>query len=125
MYYTNENTDLYETSNITPEGANTNNETISVVRAKANSNAQEIKGMVKADVNFVVPTGVMVSAGIDNYKEGASGILSITDESLDVEIAPFANKRIATVKGTLTNNNTNPISNVCILGRFPSQGNKK
>lgn len=71
MYYTNENTDLYETSNITPEGANTNNETISVVRAKANSNAQEIKGMVKADVNFVVPTGVMVSAGIDNYKEGA------------------------------------------------------
>ncbi len=67
----------------------------------------------------------MVSAGIDNYKEGASGILSITDESLDVEIAPFANKRIATVKGTLTNNNTNPISNVCILGRFPSQGNKK
>lgn len=125
MYYTNENTDLYETSNITPEGANTNNETISVVRAKANSNAQEIKGMVKADVNFVVPTGVMVSAGIDNYKEGASGILSITDESVDVEIAPFANKRIATVKGTLTNNNTNSISNVCILGRFPSQGNKK
>ncbi len=125
MYYTNENTDLYETSNITPEGANINNETNSVVRAKANSNAQEIKGMVKTDVNFVVPTGVMVSAGIDNYKEGASGILSITDESLDVEIAPFANKRIATVKGTLTNNNTNSISNVCILGRFPSQGNKK
>lgn len=125
MYYTNENTDLYETSNITPERANINNETNSVVRAKANSNAQEIKGMVKTDVNFVVPTGVMVSAGIDNYKEGASGILSITDESVDVEIAPFANKRIATVKGTLTNNNTNPISNVCILGRFPSQGNKK
>lgn len=125
MYYTNENTDLYETSNITPEGANINNETNSVVRAKANSNAQEIKGMVKTDVNFVVPTGVMVSAGIDNYKEGASGILSITDESVDVEIAPFANKRIATVKGTLTNNNTNSISNVCILGRFPSQGNKK
>lgn len=125
MYYTNENTDLYETSNITPEGVNINNETNSVVRAKANSNAQEIKGMVKTDVNFVVPTGVMVSAGIDNYKEGASGILSITDESVDVEIAPFANKRIATVKGTLTNNNTNSISNVCILGRFPSQGNKK
>ena len=50
--------------------------------------------MVKTDVNFVVPTGVMVSAGIDNYKEGASGILSITDESVDVEIAPFANKKI-------------------------------
>lgn len=125
MYYTNENTNLYETSNITPEGVNINNETNSVVRAKVNSNAQEIKGMVKTDVNFVVPTGVMVSAGIDNYKEGASGILSITDESVDVEIAPFANKRIATVKGTLTNNNTNSISNVCILGRFPSQGNKK
>ena len=54
MYYTNENTDLYETSNITPEGANTNNETISVVRAKANSNAQEIKGMVKDGTLYFV-----------------------------------------------------------------------
>ena len=35
MYYTNENTDLYETSNITPERANINNETNSVVRAKS------------------------------------------------------------------------------------------
>lgn len=34
MYYTNENTDLYETSNITPERANINNETNSVVEQK-------------------------------------------------------------------------------------------
>ena len=125
MYYTNENTNLYETSNISSENAEQNNGVNTVVRAAQTSNAQDVKGVVKADINYVVPTGVMTSAGISNYKEGQSEIISITDETKEVEISPFADKRTATVKGTITNNYTNPISGVSVLGRFPSQGNKK
>ena len=125
MYYTNENTNLYETSNISSENAEQNNGVNTVVRAAQSSNAQDVKGVVKADINYVVPTGVMTSAGISNYKEGQSEIISITDETKEVEISPFADKRTATVKGTITNNYTNPISGVSVLGRFPSQGNKK
>ena len=125
MYYTNENTDLYETDNLSPEEAEQNEGTNVAARASIANTEQEVKGVVKADVNYVVPTGVMTSAGIDNYKEGESGVISITDEKLDVEIAPFAGKRTATVKGTITNNYTNPISGVSVLGRFPAQGNKK
>ena len=125
MYYTNENTNLYETSNISSENAEQNNGVNTVVRASQSSNSQDVKGVVKADINYVVPTGVMTSAGISNYKEGQSEIISITDETKEVEIAPFADKRTAIVKGTITNNYTNPISGVSVLGRFPSQGNKK
>ena len=125
MYYTNENTDLYEENSISSESTEQNEETNVMVRAARANTTQEVKGVVKADVNYVVPTGVMTSAGISNYKEGQSEIISITDETREVEIAPFADKRTATVKGTITNNYTNPISGVSILGRFPAQGNKK
>lgn len=125
MYYTNENTDLYEENNISLENVEQNDRANTVVRVARANTTQEVKGVVKADVNYVVPTGVMTSAGISNYKEGQSEIISITDETREVEIAPFADKRTATVKGTITNNYTNPISGLSILGRFPAQGNKK
>ena len=125
MYYTNENTDLYETNNISSDKVEQNDRANTVVRAAMTNTSQDVKGVARADINYVVPTGVMTSAGISNYKENQSPIISIIDEERIVEIAPFADARTATINGTITNNYTNLISGVSVLGRFPSQGNKK
>lgn len=122
MYYTNENTDLYEENNISSENAEQNEETYATVRAARATATQEVKGVATASVNYAVPTGVMASAGISNYREGATDVLAITEETEDVEIAPFADQRTATIKGTVTNNLENNISGVSILGRVPVQG---
>lgn len=113
MYYTNENTDLYEEA--------TEDEKIT---AEVDNTVNTV-GVTKADVNLVVPTGVMATSAISNYREGASDVISITDEAKDVELAPFEAKRTATIKGNIINNHENTISGVSVLGRFPSQGNKK
>ena len=118
MYYTNENTDLYENSNIDNE-TNAN-----AVMARSAVNTQ-VMGKESADVNFIVPTGVLATAGISNYAEGSSEVIAITEEEREIELVPFADARTATIRGNITNNYENPISGISVLGRFPVQGNKK
>lgn len=118
MYYTNENTDLYENSNIDNE-TNAN-----AVMARSAVNTQ-VMGKESADVNFIVPTGVLATAGISNYAESSSEVIAITEEEREIELVPFADARTATIRGNITNNYENPISGISVLGRFPAQGNKK
>ena len=52
-------------------------------------------------------------------------MLSISEETTTVSIDTYANEITATMTGTVINNFANSISNISILGRIPSQGNKK
>lgn len=100
MYYTNENTNLYD---------NTENE----------------MGITEANINLVAPTGVVAANGIKDYAEGEKVILSMSGDTQVGKIAVGAEEKIATINGLIINNNKNSISNVKILGRLPFKGNKQ
>ncbi len=81
------------------------------------------EGTVKESVNFVAPSGVVAASGISNYKDGASDILTISDEAETVEIDTYSDSRTVKISASVINNYDNNISNVVILGRIPAEGN--
>ena len=87
--------------------------------------AQKTEGTLEQEIKFVAPTGVVAASGVSNYKDEAPDILSISNEAQTAEIDTYAQERQAKMEGTIINNYSNDISNVKILGRIPSQGNKK
>lgn len=89
-----------------------------------NDAAIKTKGTVEEEINIVAPTGVVASAGINGYKDGAKEVESISGEAQTVEIEANSEERTATLEGAVVNNYPNDISNVVVLGRIPAQGNK-
>ena len=90
-----------------------------------NETAVNTNGEVEQDINFVAPTGIVAASGISGYKDGAEDVLSISEKTQTVEIDTYSEKRNTTMKGIIINNYQNDISNIMVLGRIPSQGNKK
>lgn len=114
------NTDL-TTDTLTPSG----NSKITMKYTNENEVATKSEGTVSENVTFVAPNGVVSASGVSNYKDGASDILSISDEPITVEIDTYSAKRTATISGTLINNYENDVNGISVLGRIPAQGNKK
>ncbi len=114
------NTDL-TLSTLTPSGTSN----IRLDYTNENEVATKAEGQVEKEINFVAPNGVVAASGISNYREGASDVLSISDEAQTVDIDTYSDERVATMEASVINNYSNSISDVVILGRIPAQGNKK
>lgn len=114
------NTDL-TLDTLTPSG----DDKIKMEYKNNNENATKTDGTLNETVNYVAPNGVVAANGISNYKEGAEDILSMSDEAKTAEIEAYAEKRVATMNGIIINNYSNDIGNIVVLGRLPSQGNKR
>lgn len=100
MYYTNENTNLYE-------------------------QIENGVGVSEVGIKYIAPTGLVAASGISNYSEDEKDILSISNEKQVGKIAVGAEAKTATIKGLIINNNNNSISNTVVLGRLPFKGNKQ
>lgn len=114
------NTDL-TVKTLTPSNKNK----IEMAYTNANTVSTNKSGIVEAEVNFVAPEGIVAANGITNYAKNAKEIMSISDESKEVTIDTFTEKKIATITGKVVNNYGNKITNVVILGRLPAKDNKK
>ncbi len=101
MYYTNNNTDLYQ-----------------------NQSPENEYGIAETDVNISAPTGLITSNGVSGYDKQDSKSTNIDQELLNVTIQPKAQEKTVKFEGTVTNNYDQTIKNVYILGRFPFTGNK-
>ena len=100
MYYTNENTNLYDKT-------------------------ENKIGITETNINLVAPTGVVTANGVKDYADGEKAILSMSGDTQVGKIAVGADEKVATINGLILNNNNNSISNVKILGRLPFKGNKQ
>lgn len=107
LYYTNENTDLYEET----------------YQPKARANTQ-IKGMASTTINLVAPTGVVTANSMTGYDDKGSELMNIGDETQTATIETYSSQREVTIQGIITNNYTNAIENVMVLGKVPFTGNK-
>lgn len=114
------NTDL-TVKTLTPSNKNK----IEMAYTNANKVSTNKSGIVEAEVNFVAPEGIVAANGITNYAKNAKEVMSISDESKQVTIDTYAEKKIATITGKVVNNYGNKITNVVILGRVPAKDNKK
>ena len=90
-----------------------------------NDVATEKSGKVETNLNFIAPEGLITANGIKNYSQGENELLSISSEGATGILKTFAEKRTAKVYGKIVNNYENDIKDVIILGRIPTQGNKK
>ena len=107
LYYTNENTDLYEKT----------------YQPRTRSSTQT-RGMASTTVNLVAPTGVVTANSMSGYDANSSELMNIGDEIQTATIETYGSQREVTVEGIMTNNYTNAIDNVMVLGRVPFTGNK-
>ena len=114
------NTDI-TLETLTPSGK----DYIKLEYTNENEDSLNNKSEIRTEINYIAPTGVVAASGISGYKEGAEDILSISEETQTVKIDTYADKKTVTFSGNLINNYSNNISNISILGRIPSQGNKK
>ena len=103
MYYTNKNTNLYETY----------------------ADENKTKGIVSTNVNIIAPTGVSAINKITGYNTKESELISLNGEKQEVTIPAKNSKKTLTVEGIVTNNYENAIDNIYILGRIPFEGNKQ
>ncbi len=102
LYYTNQNTNLYETSN-----------------------EEQTKGIAKAELNIVAPTGVAVVNKITGYDNKNSEILTMNQDSKEATIDMHSSKKEITIEGLISNNYKNSVNNMSVLGRVPFEGNKE
>lgn len=114
LYYTNENSDLYEATKPQSKAR-----TYSLKAAETN-----ITGMARTGVDVVSPNGVITENYMSGYEEN-SNISNLTEEKQEQIISAFGTSKEVTIKGTIVNNHSNSIENVSILGRIPFSGNKQ
>lgn len=122
LYYTNENTDLYEKTYT----EQTSNNTVQKIALRAVSIQEtETKGVATASITFAAPTGVTAATTITGYDEQGTELDNLTDEKKEATIPVYGEAKTLTITGTIMNNYENSIGNIAILGRIPFQGNKK
>ncbi len=129
MYYTNENTNLYE--NPYTEGQSkaravqTKVQTLSSTNTEnsANTVTPAEKGVATTEFNLVAPTGVIASNSMEGYNGTPSELTSISNQKQEATIPTHSSKKDVTITGVITNNYSNPIENVMILGRLPFANN--
>ena len=104
--------------------AGSGTEKIIMQYANGNEVATKNEGTLEKEIDIVAPTGVVASTAIDNYKDNAGEVQSVSGEAKTVDIDANSQNRVATIKGAVVNNYPNEISNIAVLGRIPAQGNK-
>lgn len=113
-------------ANITAKTLTPNNKNkITMNYTNENDVATEKSGKVETNLNFIAPEGLITANGIKNYSQGENELLSISSEGATGILKTYAEKRTAKVYGKIVNNYENDIKDVIILGRIPTQGNKK
>ena len=80
---------------------------------------------VEIPVKFVAPSGVVTISTVDGFADGASQILAVSENKVDIQIKAKSPAREANFKMYVINNYTNTLSNVAILGRTMFEGNKE
>ena len=111
LYYTNENTDLFEKYYQNPK-----------TKARSMSNSTPI-GLATTRIEITAPNGVVAENHINGYKNNEN-ISNTTAEKQTQNIDAYAAEREVTIGGTIVNNYDNSIENVFVLGRIPFSGNK-
>ena len=90
-----------------------------------NALAQNNTGKVSTDVKIVSPSGIILANSISDYMENKNEVLALSGENKEIEIEAYSNSRTATVKGKIINNYSNDISNISVLGKFPTTNNNE
>lgn len=107
LYYTNENSNLYEKT---------------VAQGKART-ANQI-GLASTKIEIVSPNGVVT----ENNMSGYNGTKTISNTETETKIDTINvndEAKEVTIGGTIVNNYANSIENVFVLGRLPFNGNTK
>lgn len=107
LYYTNENSNLYEKT---------------VAQGKART-ANQI-GLASTKIEIVSPNGVVT----ENNMSGYNGTKTISNTETETKIDTINvndEAKEVTIGGTIVNNYANSIENVFVLGRLPFRGNTK
>lgn len=78
---------------------------------------------VFANINVVAPVGLVTTTTVSNYKDNALDLTAMTGEEKIAMIATLSPQRSSTFTMNIINNYNNPIDNITILGRFPTQAN--
>ena len=120
LYYTNENTNLYE-------GNHTTKSPIKKAPQAVKTNTQVVaQGVTTASIQLVAPTGVMAATTLTEIDhQGTELLTNLTDENKQLIIPTYSEKKTVTVTGNIVNNQQNNIGNIVILGRIPSVGSTK
>lgn len=107
MYYTNENTDLYEN-------------TYEIKQERAITKI----GESDTPITIVAPTGLVTANSMTGFDEANSEIMNTGNLEIVRNVKTGEIQRTVTVKGIITNNYSNSLENMLILGRTPVKGNK-
>ena len=113
LYYTNENTDLFEQYYKDPRKK----------AVGASNDTENQVGLAMANVEIVSPTGVVTENTMTGYNE-EKAISNITQEKQEDIIRIYDQAHEVTIGGTILNNYENSLENVLILGRTPFKDNK-
>ncbi len=111
MYYTNQNSTLFE---------QTDNKA-----RKLRANNKMLKGLTTIGVDIVVPEEVTTVNEISNFTTTTTTVSNSETTTKEVRIPVATEKKETTIKGIITNNYQNIIENVFILGRIPSTQSKQ
>ncbi|MCI9087583.1 MAG: hypothetical protein HFJ32_03400 [Clostridia bacterium] len=112
LYYTNENTILFEKYYQNPN-----------LKARSATSDTVPVGVATTGVTIVSPNGVVAENHMTGFKTSGS-ISNLTADKQTENIDANGNAKEVTIGGTVVNNYDNSIENVVILGRTPFSGNK-
>ena len=103
MYYYNSNTVNYENGVQTDRG---------------------LAGLATANIEFSAPTGMLTIGGITNYDGKGNQIMSVQQGEVTELITTYQPSRTLKMHMIAINNTGNTCSDIVLLGRVPTQGNK-
>lgn len=98
MYYTNENTTLFE------------------------NKVDDTYGVTTAAIKFVAPIGMVTVNSVKNYSVAGTEVTAINGKDESAVLDLYATGRTATMEGQIINNLGNNATNVMTLGRVPAKG---
>ena len=82
------------------------------------------EGTSEATISYSAPSGFIVANSTYNYNEAGNRIVSVNQGKQVDLIDVYASARNATMELVVMNNNSNNVSDIAILGRFPYKGVK-
>ncbi len=127
MYYTNQATNLYENANDNDTNVNTlsvSNARMNNINAKVSTVSNATMGIATANFNLVAPSGVATVNSIKGYDTANSTLTSNNSEKQEATIDAYGETKQVTIEGIVTNNYSNTLENMMILGGIPFSGNK-
>ncbi len=111
LYYTNENTDLFEKYYQNPN-------------LKSNGTANTVTmGLATTGIQIISPNGVVAENHMSGFKSNTN-ISNTTGTQQTENIDAHGAAKEVTIGGSIVNNYNNSIENVFVLGRIPFNGNK-